>query len=165
MSDIKNILILCTGNSARSILGEALINKLGEGRFKGYSAGSQPKDAPNPFALKCLQNKGYDISFARSKSWDVFSGPDAPELHFVFTVCDSAGSEQCPLWIGTPFQAHWGIEDPAAVEGSDEEIAQAFDVAYDLLEKRIAAFMALPFDDLNDEVLISELKKIGNFKR
>lgn len=161
----KNVLILCTGNSARSILGEALINRLGEGRFKGFSAGSQPKDAPNSFALKCLADKGYDAAFARSKSWDEFSGEGADEMHYVFTVCDSAGNETCPVWLGTPMQAHWGIADPAAVEGTDDEISQAFEIAYDLLHKRISAFMALDFDHLDEVALKSELIKIGNFAR
>lgn len=162
---MQNILILCTGNSARSILGEALINRLGEGRFKGFSAGSQPKDEPNPFAIKCLQDKGYDTSFARSKSWDEFSGAGAQDMHYVLTVCDSAGNETCPVWLGTPKQAHWGIADPAAVEGSDEDISQAFDIAYDLLHSRISAFMALDFDNLNDQQIKDHLDRIGRFAR
>ena len=167
MSDNKkNVLILCTGNSARSILGEMLVNHLGKGRFRGLSAGSTPTGKVNPFALTLLQNKGYSIDGLRSKSWDEFSGNHAPEIDFVFTVCDNAAGETCPLWRTRPNQkqpikAHWGIPDPASVTGSDDNIMQAFETAYQQLEKRIAAFMALPLDDLAPSVLQQKLDAIG----
>ena len=156
-----NILILCTGNSARSILGEALVNRLGSGRFKGFSAGSTPAGKVNPFAISLLKDKGFEVDGFRSKSWDEFTGPDAPKMDFVFTVCDNAAGEVCPIWHGTPLQAHWGIPDPAAVKGSKEEIRHAFETAYDQLEKRIAAFMALPLDELDAETLKIKLDAIG----
>lgn len=156
-----NILILCTGNSARSILGECLINRLGEGRFKGYSAGSTPTGQVNPFALKLLQEKGYDTAGQRSKSWDDFAEEGAPQIDFVFTVCDNAAGEVCPVWPGHPAKAHWGIPDPAAAVGSDADKMAAFRTAYDQLEQRIKAFMALDLEKLNDSALAAELTAIG----
>jgi len=125
-----NVLFLCTGNSARSILAEAMLNHLGQGRFRAFSAGSHPKGEVHPFALELLQKNRLPVAEMRSKSWDEFARPEAPQLDFVFTVCDSAAGETCPLWPGQPMTAHWGIEDPAAVEGSDEEKRRAFFQAY-----------------------------------
>jgi arsenate reductase len=158
---LKNVLILCTGNSARSILGEALVNRLGQGRFRGYSAGSTPTGKVNPFALRLLREKGHDTGEFRSKSWDEFAARDAPPIDYVFTVCDNAAGETCPVWPGQPAKAHWGLPDPAAATGSDAEIMQAFEQAYASLEKRIAAFMALPLDEPGDEKLERELAAIG----
>ncbi|HFQ15829.1 MAG TPA: metalloregulator ArsR/SmtB family transcription factor [Rhodobacteraceae bacterium] len=158
---LKNVLILCTGNSARSILGEALVNRLGKGRFRGYSAGSAPTGKVNPFALRLLRDKGYDTSHFRSKSWDEFAAEGAPPIDYVFTVCDNAAGEACPVWPGHPARAHWGLPDPAAATGSDANIMQAFEQAYESLEKRIAAFIALPLDRLSDERLKTELAAIG----
>ncbi len=157
----KNVLILCTGNSARSILGEALITRLGKGRFRGFSAGSMPTGKVNPFAIRLLREKGYETSGFRSKNWDEFAAAGAPQIDFVFTVCDNAAGETCPIWPGHPAKAHWGIPDPAAVEGPDEDKAQAFKTAYASLEKRISAFVALPFGTLDDAGLKHELNAIG----
>lgn len=158
---VFNVLILCTGNSARSILGEALINKLGNGRLKGYSAGSTPTGKVNPFALSLLKDKGFDSDGFRSKSWDEFSGNKAPQIDFVFTVCDNAAGEVCPVWYGTPLQAHWGIPDPAGVEGTDEEKAAAFEKAYGQLHKRISRFVELPLDTTDRDQLKRQLADIG----
>ena len=155
----QNVLILCTGNSARSILGEMLVNRLGEGRFKGFSAGSTPTGKVNPFAVKLLEQKGYPIDGLRSKSWKEFSGEDAPEIHFVFTVCDNAAGETCPIWPSHPAKAHWGIPDPA--NATDDDILAAFKTAYEQLEKRIAAFVALPLDELDEASLKQKLDAIG----
>ena len=135
---VYNILFLCTGNSARSVLGEAIVNHLGEGRFKGFSAGSQPKGTVNPVALRLLQRLEYPTGSLRSKSWQEFARPGAPVMDFVFTVCDNAAGEACPVWPGRPMTAHWGIEDPAAVEGSDAEKEAAFIEAHRLLHKMAA---------------------------
>ncbi len=156
-----HVLILCTGNSARSIIGESLINRLGQGRFIGHSAGSTPTGKVNSFALRLLAQKNYPVEGLRSKSWDEFAGPHAPVIDFVFTVCDNAAGEVCPIWPGHPMVAHWGIPDPAAVEGTDEEKLRAFSDAYDRLEARIGAFLALPFDELDDDSLRSKLGDIG----
>ncbi len=156
-----NVLFLCTGNSARSILAEAVMNRLGEGRFVAHSAGSRPTGAPNPFAIDLLQREGFDTGFARSKSWDEFAGPDAPKLDFVFTVCDQAAAEECPFWPGQPVSAHWGLPDPAAVIGSDAEKAVAFADTYRMLNRRIQAFAALPLATLNGLTLKSKLTEIG----
>ena len=156
-----NVLFLCTGNSARSILAEAILNKEGQGRFHAFSAGSQPKGDVNPFALALLRNAGYDIAALRSKSWSEFAAPGAPKLDFVFTVCDSAAGESCPLWPGQPITAHWGIPDPAAATGSDAEIALAFQDAYRMLKRRIELFLALPMMKLDRLVLTAQLKDIG----
>jgi protein-tyrosine-phosphatase len=158
---IFNVLFLCTGNSARSILAEAVMNALGEGRFRGYSAGSRPTGAPNPFALDLLRREGIDTGFARSKSWDEFATPDAPKMDFVFTVCDSAAAEECPYWPGVPMTAHWGLPDPAAVEGSDAEKALAFADTYRALTRRIQAFAALPMASLDRLALGQRLDEIG----
>lgn len=156
-----NVLILCTGNSARSILGESLINQLGEGRFIGFSAGSTPAGKVNPFAIRLLKEKNYPVEGLASKSWDEFAAPGAPHIDFVFTVCDNAAGEICPIWPGHPAQAHWGIPDPAEAEGSDEDMMQAFRTAYAQLEKRIAAFMDLPLEELDEPALKSKLDAIG----
>ena len=162
MSDrVFNVLFLCTGNSARSILAEAVMNQIGAGRFRGYSAGSRPTGAPNPFALDLLRREGIDTGFARSKSWDEFEGAGAPKMDFVFTVCDSAAAEECPYWPGAPMTAHWGLPDPAAVEGTDAEKALAFAETYRALTRRIQAFTALPLASLDKIALQSRLKDIG----
>ena len=163
MSDrIYNVLFLCTGNTARSILAEAILNKDGLGRFKAYSAGSQPKGSVNPFAIKVLTSFGYPTDGASSKSWDVFATPDAPVMDFVFTVCDNAAGEACPIWPGQPMTAHWGIEDPAAVEGSDIEKERAFVEAFRLMKNRISIFTSLPLSSLDKLSLQKKLKDIGN---
>ena len=158
---VKNILILCTGNSARSILAEAIFNRDGKGRFKAYSAGSHPAGHVNPFALELLQREGFDTRDLRSKSWDEFAVQGAPQLDFVFTVCDNAAGEMCPLWPGQPISAHWGIEDPAAVEGSDESKRKAFFRAFNFLQRRISLFLALPFEKLDRITIKQELDGIG----
>ena len=156
-----NVLFLCTGNSARSILAEAVMNRLGEGRFVAHSAGSRPTGAPNPFAIDLLRREGFDTGFARSKSWDEFAGPDAVTLDFVFTVCDQAAAEECPYWPGQPVSAHWGMPDPAAVTGSDAEKAVAFADTYRMLNRRIGAFVALPLATLGGLSLKTKLTEIG----
>lgn len=158
---VYNVLFLCTGNSARSILAEAILNRDGQGRFRAFSAGSQPKGEPNPYALDLLRGSGYDVSGLRSKSWSEFAAPGAPELDFVFTVCDNAAGESCPLWPGQPVTAHWGIPDPAAATGSEAEIALAFKDAYRMLKRRIDLFLALPIAKLDRLVLNAKLKEIG----
>ena len=161
MSDrIYNVLFLCTGNTARSILAEEILNKDGLGRFKAYSAGSQPKGSVNPFAIKVLTSFGYPTEGASSKSWDVFATPDAPVMDFVFTVCDNAAGEACPIWPGQPMTAHWGIEDPAAVEGSDIEKERAFVEAFRLMKNRISIFTSLPLSSLDKLSLQKKLKDI-----
>lgn len=161
MTAPKNVLFLCTGNSARSILAEAAMNLIGAGRFRAYSAGSRPTGAPNPFALALLARKGIDTGFARSKSWDEFEGPNVPKMDFIFTVCASAAAEPCPFWPGHPASAHWGQPDPAAVTGADAEKAQAFDATWQLLTRRITAFAALPIDDMEEQILKVALREIG----
>ena len=156
-----NILVLCTANSARSILGEALINRLGKDRFKGYSAGSHPRGEPNPDGLAMLKDKGYDISAFASKSWDVFAGPDAPKMDIVITVCDSAAGEACPLWPGTPVKAHWGIPDPAHKGTTEDERRAAFEEAYRLLELRVRALTNLPAETMSVQDLRVALADIG----
>lgn len=158
---VYNVLFLCTGNSARSILAESILRKDGAGRFNAFSAGSQPKGEVNPIALTTLRNWDYPADGFYSKSWDVFAEPNAPVMDFVFTVCDSAAGETCPFWPGQPMTAHWGIPDPAAAEGSDAEIAVAFSDAYRMLERRIQLFLALPIDKLDRMVLSKRLKDIG----
>ena len=139
-----NVLFLCTGNSARSIMGEAILNKIGKGKFVAYSAGSQPKGEVNPQALALLRRLGFPAELLRSKSWDEFAATGAPVLDFVFTVCDDAANEVCPVWPGQPMTAHWGVADPAVVEGSEEKIAAAFQNAFTLLQRRIELFANLP---------------------
>jgi arsenate reductase len=158
-----NVLVLCTGNSARSILGEVLFNHLGRGRFKAYSAGSKPAGKVNPGALELLQQQGYGTEGLRSKSWDEFAAPGAPEFDFIFTVCDNAAGEACPVWLGHPATAHWGIPDPAHVEGDDARRA-AFRKAYEQLARRIQLFMSLPIDKLDKLVLKEKLAEIGRIK-
>src|SRR5512142_876656 len=156
-----NVLFLCTGNSARSIIAEAILNREGRGKFRAFSAGSQPKGAVNPYTLDLLRKFNYDVSGMRSKSWNEFAAPDAPNLDFVFTVCDNAAGEACPFWPGQPITAHWGIPDPAAATGSEAEIALAFKDAYRMLERRIELFLALPLEKLDRMVLTTRLKAIG----
>ena len=158
---VLNVLFLCTGNSARSIMAEAIMNRLGQGKFRAYSAGSQPKGAVHPQALALLRKLNYETGGFRSKSWTEFAQPGAPELDFVFTVCDDAAGESCPIWPGQPMTAHWGIPDPAAATGSDAEIAVAFDDAYRMLNRRIELFLALPLAKLDKMVLAKRLKDIG----
>ena len=158
---VFNVLFLCTGNSARSILAESALNKLGEGRFRGYSAGSFPKGAVNPDALRLLERIGCPTEVLHSKSWEEFSVPDAPVMDFVFTVCDDAAGETCPVWPGHPMTAHWGIEDPSHVEGNDIERERAFVTALRYLENRIKLFMALPFDQLDAMALRAHVREIG----
>ena len=156
-----NTLFLCTGNSARSIMAEAILNRLGRGKFRAYSAGSQPKGQVNPNTVKLLQGLGYDTSNFRSKSWAEFAKPDAPALDFVFTVCDNAAGETCPVWPGRPMTAHWGVPDPAEVTGKEAEIALAFKDAYRMLHQRIGIFVALPIASLDRLSLQAKLKEIG----
>ncbi|NBJ12825.1 arsenate reductase ArsC [Microvirga arsenatis] len=159
-----SVLFLCTGNTARSVLAEGILRKDGAGRFNAFSAGSQPKGTVNPFALKVLDSFGYPADGFRSKSWDEFSGPGAPQMDFIFTVCDSTAGEACPVWIGHPATAHWGIEDPAAVEGSDIERERAFVQAFKYLKNRISAFLALPMVSLDQAALANHLKEIGRLE-
>jgi arsenate reductase (thioredoxin) len=156
-----NVLFLCTGNSARSIIGEAILNKTGAGNFRAYSAGSQPKGQINPNTIHLLQSLGYDTSGYRSKSWDEFAKAGEPKFDFVFTVCDSAAAEACPVWPGQPMTAHWGIADPAEATGTQAEIALAFKEAYRLLNQRIGIFTALPLRSLDRLSLQGKLRDIG----
>lgn len=156
-----NVLFLCTGNSARSILAEQLLNHWGAGKFRGFSAGSHPKGQVHPVALELLRDMNLPIEGLRSKSWDELATPDAPAMDFVFTVCDNAAGETCPCWPGQPITAHWGIEDPAAVEGSHAEKLRAFKKAYDELERRIRAFTALPVGTMDRSSLKVRLAAIG----
>lgn len=161
MTKTYNVLILCTGNSARSILGEAVFNHEGGSKFVAYSAGSRPAGQPNPFAIDLLRREGIDTAFARSKSWDEFALPDAPKMDFVITVCDNAAAEECPYWPGAPVSAHWGLPDPAAVTGSDAEKSLAFADTYRALTRRVQAFAALPIATLDALSLKKELTQIG----
>lgn len=156
-----NVLFLCTGNSARSILAESILQKDGAGRFRSFSAGSQPKGEVNPFALKTLRSLGYPADGFRSKSWLEFAQPGAPQMDFVFTVCDSAAGEACPIWPGRPMTAHWGIEDPAAVEGSDLAKEAAFVEAFRFMKNRVAAFTSLPLASFDAMALGTRLREIG----
>lgn len=155
-----NVLFLCTGNSARSILAEAILNKEGAGRFQAFSAGSQPKGEVRPEALRLLGNLGHPTDGLRSKAWDEFAAAGAPPLHFVITVCDNAAGETCPFWPGQPMTAHWGIPDPAA-EGGEAEVALAFAEAYGMLHRRIAAFAALPLETLEQQAIKRRMDEIG----
>jgi arsenate reductase (thioredoxin) len=162
MSDHRlNVLFLCTGNSARSILAEGILRKDGAGRFNAFSAGSHPKGAVNPFALKVLESYGYPTEGYRSKSWDELAGPGAPVMDFVFTVCDSAAGEACPIWPGQPMTAHWGIEDPAAIQGADIEKERAFVTAFRYLKNRISIFISLPIGTLDKMALGAKLREIS----
>lgn len=156
-----NTLFLCTGNSARSIMAEAILNKLGRGKFQAYSAGSQPKGQVNPNTIQLLNGLGYDTSDYRSKSWNEFAKPGAPSLDFVFTVCDNAAGEACPFWPGQPMTAHWGVPDPAEAQGSPAEIALAFKDVYRMLFQRIGVFTALPIRSFDRLSLQTKLKEIG----
>ncbi len=165
MSDhIYNVLFLCTGNSARSIIGEVLLNQLGAGRFRGYSAGSHPAGAVNPLALATLQDLGLPVEGLRSKSWDEFAGPAAPAMDFVFTVCDDAAGETCPIWPGHPMTAHWGIEDPAKVTGQEFKKRQAFEDTAKYLRNRITAFINLPITSIDALALGTKLREIGRME-
>ena len=158
---IYNVLFLCTGNSARSILAESILRKDGHGRFRSFSAGSQPRGQINPFALKVLRSLEYPSDSMRSKSWAEFAAPDAPVMDFVFTVCDSAAGESCPVWPGQPMTAHWGIEDPAAVEGTELEKEAAFVAAFRYLKNRISIFTSLPLRSIDKLSLGTRLREIG----
>ncbi len=163
MSDsIHHVLFVCTGNSARSILAEGLLNQLGAPRFKAHSAGSHPTGTVNPFALTTLKALRVPTDGYRSKNWDEFAQPGAPKLDFVFTVCDNAAGEMCPLWPGQPMTAHWGVPDPAAVQGSDEEKARAFMATAVTLKRRIELMLSLPIQSLDSMAIQRELKQIGN---
>jgi arsenate reductase len=164
MPDPYNVLFLCTGNSARSVMAEAILNKLGTGTFHAYSAGSQPKGSVHPETLRLLESLDYDTSGFRSKSWSEFAAPGAPQFDFVFTVCDSAAAEACPVWPGQPRTAHWGVPDPAEAKGTPAEIALAFKDAYRMLHQRIGVFSALPLRSLDQLTLRNKLKEIGRME-
>jgi arsenate reductase len=159
-----NILVLCTGNSARSILGEVILGHLGAGRITAYSAGSQPKGAVHPGALRLLAAKGFDVSTLHSKSWNVFSAPDAPEIDLAITVCGSAAGEACPVFPGSPLRAHWGLPDPAAVTGDDAAVDAAFAQTWDWLTMRAKALLALPFETMAPADLQARLAEIGQME-
>lgn len=159
-----NVLFLCTGNSARSILAESILQKDGRGRFSAFSAGSDPKGQVNPYSLKVLQAHGYPAEGFRSKSWDEFAAPGAPPLDIIITVCDNAAGETCPIWPGHPTTAHWGIEDPAAVTGSDDDKIRAFETAFRHMKARITALLALPIATLDPSALRKALSNIGNME-
>jgi arsenate reductase (thioredoxin) len=158
---VYNVLFLCTGNSARSIMAEAILNAQSAGRFRAYSAGSHAVGAVNPRATDLLQRNHYKTESLHSKSWDEFAGPDAPVMDFVFTVCDQAAAEVCPVWPGQPISAHWGVADPAAATGDDEKIHRAFADAFSVLSRRISLFMCLPIDKLSRLALTQEVQNIG----
>ncbi|WP_193175623.1 arsenate reductase ArsC [Oricola nitratireducens] len=158
---VYNVLFLCTGNSARSVLAEAILNREGMGRFKAWSAGSHPKGEVHPYTLALLENLNFDTSFARSKSWDEFAIPGAPAMDFVFTVCDQAAAEACPVWPGQPMTAHWGVPDPAAVEGNEAEKRLAFSDTFRMLKNRISVFTSLPIASLDSLALQRQLDDIG----
>jgi arsenate reductase len=160
-AEVHNVLFLCTGNSARSILAECLLNRLGAGRFRGFSAGSHPKPAPHPVGLKLLHTLGYETEGLRSKSWDEFAARDAVPMHVIVTVCDNAAGETCPVWPGQPLTTHWGVRDPAEARGSEEEQLAMFREVHGELERRIAAFLELPFDALSPSRLQQRLDAIG----
>jgi arsenate reductase (thioredoxin) len=159
-----NVLFLCTANSARSIMAEAIINRVGMGKFKGYSAGSMPSGKVHPMAVQLLSKLNYDTSNTRSKSWEEFAGPDAPDLDFVFTVCDNAANEVCPIWPGQPMTAHWGVPDPVATEGDEVKRALAFADTYPMLHNRISIFTSLPLTSFDTLSLQRRLDDIGNTK-
>ncbi|MBU6492367.1 MAG: arsenate reductase ArsC [Burkholderiales bacterium] len=156
-----SILILCTGNSARSVMAEALFNVLGQGRFRAYSAGSHPSGKVNPYAVELCETLGYDTSQLRSKSWDEFGAPDAPHMDFVITVCDQAAGEVCPIWPGHPLTAHWGFEDPAAFRGSEEETRKVFRKVYRQILNRVSQFVNLPLHLLDRSAIQHEMREIG----
>jgi arsenate reductase len=163
MSDkTYNVLFLCTGNSARSIMAEALVTTMSKGRLKGFSAGSKPNGRVNSFAIEQVKKTGYPIDTLRSKSWDEFAAPDAPHMDFIITVCDNAAGEECPYWPGHPTSAHWGFEDPAAVEGTDEEKRAAFEKVFKQIMGRMNSFVTLPVHMLDKHAIQKEMKNIGN---
>lgn len=157
-----NVLFLCTGNSARSIMAEALVTTLSNGKFKGYSAGSQPGGKVNPLAIEKVEKTGYPVENLRSKSWDEFARPDAPHMDFIITVCDNAAGEVCPIWPGHPASAHWSFQDPAAVEGTDDEKHAAFDKVFRQMATRLHAFISLPLHMLDKAAIQQEIRKIGD---
>ncbi len=162
MSDrVRNVLFLCTGNSARSIVAEAILDREGRGRFRAFSAGSQPKGEVNPHTRALLGGMGFDVNRFRSKSWSEFAAPDAPHFDFIFTVCDSAASESCPVWPGHPMTVHWGVPDPAAATGTEADIRHAFAEAFRMLEERIRALLNLPLHALDRSALRQRLEAIG----
>jgi arsenate reductase len=161
---VYNVLFLCTGNTARSIMAEGILRKDGAGRFCAFSAGSQPKGMVNPYALMTLAAYGYPAEDFRSKSWDEYALPGAPRMAFVFTVCDNAAGEVCPIWPGQPMTAHWGIEDPAAIEGGDMDKQRAFNDAFRYLRNRIAAFISLPLRSIGKLALSAQLEEIGRMQ-
>jgi arsenate reductase len=160
-----NVLFLCTGNSARSIMAESILNRAGAGKFRAYSAGSDPTGKVNPLALNLLRKTNYDLSKLRSKSWDEFAGEGAPKLDFVFTVCDDAANEVCPIWPGQPMTAHWGLPDPAKAQGTEAEKAFAFDDCFRMLHQRISIFVNLPLQSLSKLSLQEHLDEIGKLRR
>ncbi|MBK7547368.1 MAG: arsenate reductase ArsC [Rhodoferax sp.] len=159
-----NVLFICTGNSARSIIAESLLNQLGGGKFRAYSAGSHPAGFVHPKARELLERNRFRTTDLRSKNWDEFAGPDAPQMDFVLTVCDKAAGEVCPVWPGQPMSAHWGVEDPATVTGTPAQIEKAFADAFMVLQRRIALFLNLPLEKLERLSLLKELQKIGQIK-
>ncbi len=161
MSDIRNVLFICTGNSARSVIAEGMLNAMGRGRFRAYSAGSHPKGAVHPLALRQLERMGIPIDGFRSKAWDEFAAPDAPRMDFVFTVCDQAAGEVCPVWPGQPMTAHWGMPDPAAVEGTEAVRDKAFVDAAATMKRRLELFMSLPIDKLERLAIQQQVRDIG----
>ena len=161
---MPNVLILCTANSARSILGEAILNRVGNGRFRAFSAGSHPRGEPNPRAIELLKSLGYSVENLRSKSWDEFAGPDAPNIDLVITVCDAAAGESCPLWPSAPLKAHWGIPDPAGAPGGIVAERAAFRLAYDRLLARMTALAALPFETMDRSLLKQRLQDIAKLE-
>ena len=158
---VFNVLFLCTGNSARSIFGESLVNHWGQGRFQGFSAGSHPSGHVNPMALDLLKRLKFPTEHLRSKDWNEFATPDAPQMDFVFTVCDKAAAEVCPIWPGQPMTAHWGVPDPVAVKGDEKQRMMAFRQAFSILDNRIKLFVSLPFDKLEGLKLQNKLNEIG----
>lgn len=160
-SETRNVLFLCTGNSARSIMAEAILNHAGRGKYKAFSAGSHPTGKVNPYALRQLERARLPAEGFRSKDWNEFAQPGAPELDFVFTVCDNAAGEVCPVWPGQPVTAHWGVEDPAVVTGTEEEIDRAFFNAFEVLNRRIQLFVSLPFASLDDMAIRKRVADIG----
>jgi len=161
MQGAYNVLFLCTGNSARSILAEAIMNRKGRPKFAAFSAGSHPKGAVHPATIRELERNHFPVDGYRSKDWDEFAKPDAPHVDFVFTVCDSAAKEICPIWPGQPMTAHWGVPDPAAVTGTDEEVQRAFHEAFIVLDRRISLFLALPLDKLDKLAIQKRIEDIG----
>lgn len=162
--DDMSILILCTGNSARSILGEAILNHLGEGRITAFSAGSKPKGVPHPGALRLLARRGIDTAAFRSKSWNEFTAPDAPRIDIAITVCGNAAGETCPVFMGAPIKAHWGLPDPADVHGSEAEVDVAFEATWTALEARVRALLSLPFETMDKARLLDALSQIGQME-